>query len=42
MILKYAMELEYVDVWVCRLVLEKCGSALYSGGNKIQMSLFTP
>jgi len=41
-ILKYAIELEYVNVWVCRFLLEKCGSAIYSGGKKIQLSLFTP
>ena len=42
MILKYAMELEYVDVWACGFVLEKSGSALYNGGKNIQLSLFTP
>jgi hypothetical protein len=42
MILKYTMELEYVDVWVYGFVLKKYGSAIYSGGKKIQMSLLTP
>jgi hypothetical protein len=38
-ILKYTMELEYsyVDVWARGYVLEKSGSAFYSGGKKIQL-----
>jgi hypothetical protein len=34
LMLKYAMELEHVIVWVCGFVLEKSGSAFYSGGKK--------
>ena len=28
------MELEYVNIWFCGFVLEKSGSAFYSGGKK--------
>jgi len=34
MMLKYELELEHVNVWVCGFVLKKSGSALYSGAKK--------